>query len=263
MAKLGSQGRRLHFRHEPGACGYGLYRQLTGLGHACAVVAPSLIQVKSLIPLKAGDRVKTDRRDAAMLAKLRRAGDLTAVWGPDAAHDALRDLVRARATAVRCLGKARRHLQGVLLRHGRICPGKKGWTVACRRWLTTVRFDPRAQQIVFQDHVHAVTDAEARVDRLTRQIADLVPNWSLAPVVEAIQAMRGAACVVAVTVVAEVGDFSRFAPPPASAHGHLGPTPSEHSSGTTVRRGGITRAGSSLARRALVEGPGATGCSHA
>ena len=247
VAKLATKARHLHFCYEAGPCGYGLHRQLTGLGHACDVVAPSLI------PVKAGDRVKTDRRDAEMLAKLHRAGELTSVWVPDTAHEAMRDLVRARATAVRGLGKARQHLQGFLLRHGRIHPGKKGWTVAYRRWLTTLRFDHDAQQIVFQDYVHAVTDAEARVDRLTKQIADLVPAWSLAPVVEAIQAMRGVAFVVAVTVVAEVGDFSRFANP-RQLMAYLGLTPSEHSSGATVRRGGITKSGSSLARRALVEG---------
>ena len=164
----------------------------------------------SLIPVKAGDRVKTDRRDAVMLAKLHRAGDLTAVWVPDAAHEAMRDLVRARATAMRLLGKARQHLQGFLLRHGRIYSGKKGWTVAYRRWLTTMRFPHPAQQIVFQDYVDAVSDAEARVERLTGQIADLLPGWSLAPVVAAVQAMRGVAFIVAVTVVAEVGDFRRF-----------------------------------------------------
>ena len=211
------------------------------------VVAPSLI------PVKAGDRVKTDRRDAVMLAKLHRAGELTAVWVPDAAHEAMRDLVRARATAVRVLGKARQHLQGFLLRHGRVYPGKKGWTVAYRRWLTTVRFEHPAQQIVFQDYVHAVADAEARVERLTRQIAELLPGWSLAPVVEAVQAMRGVAFIVAVTVVAEVGDFSRF-DNPRQLMAYLGLTPSEHSSGATVRRGGITKAGSGLARRALIEG---------
>ncbi len=129
---------------------------MTELGHDCVVVAPSLI------PVKAGDRVKTDRRDAAMLAKLHRAGELTAVWVPDAAHEAVRDLVRARATAVRVAGKARQHLQGFLLRHGRLYPGKKGWTKAYRRWLTTVSFAHPAQQIVLQDYIHAVTDAEAR-----------------------------------------------------------------------------------------------------
>jgi transposase len=188
-----------------------------------------------------------------MLAKLHRAGELTAVWVPDAAHEAMRDLVRARATAVRVLGKARQHLQGFLLRHGRIYPGKKGWTVAYRRWLTTVRFQHPAQQIVFQDYVDAVADAEARVERLTGQIAALLPSWSLAPVVEAVQAMRGVAFIVAVTVVAEVGDFHRFETP-RLLMAYLGLTPSEHSSGSSIRRGGITKAGSGLARRVLIEG---------
>ena len=115
-----TDGRRLRFCYEAGPCGYGLHRQITDLGHECAVVAPSLI------PMKAGDRIKTDRRDAVMLAKLHRAGELTAVWVPDAAHEAMRDLIRARATAVRVLGKARQHLQGFLLRHGRVYPGKEG-----------------------------------------------------------------------------------------------------------------------------------------
>jgi len=187
VEKLGADGVRLHFCYEAGPCGYGLHRQLVEMGHNCIVVAPSLI------PVKAGDRVQTDRRDAVILAKLHRAGELTAVWLPDTAHEAMRDLVRARATAMRVLGKARQHLQGFLLRHGRIYPGKKGWTVAYRRWLTTVRFQHPAQQIVFQDYVDAVADAEARAERLTGQIADLLPSWSLAPVVEAVQAMRGVA----------------------------------------------------------------------
>jgi hypothetical protein len=162
----------------------------------------------SLIPIKAGERVKTDRRDALMLAKLHRAGELTPIWILDAAHEAMRDLVRARATAGRVLSKARRHLQGFLLRHEQIYRGTRAWTLAYRRWLTTVRFAHPAQQIVRQDYIHAVQDAEARRDRLTRQIEELLPNWSMAPVVAAVQAMRGVALVVAVTVVAEVGDFS-------------------------------------------------------
>lgn len=158
----------------------------------------------SFIPMKAGDRVKTDRRDAVMLAKLHRAGELTSVWIPDDAHEAMRDLIRARATAVRVLGKARQHLQGFFLRHERIYPGKKGWTGAYRRWLARVRFDHPAQQIVLQDYIHAVEDAEARVERLVSQIEELLPAWSMRPVVEAVQAMRGVGLIVAVTVVAEV-----------------------------------------------------------
>jgi transposase len=246
-SRLGKSGRRLSFCYEAGPCGYGLHRLLTGSGHECVVVAPSLI------PMKAGDRVKTDRRDALMLAKLHRAGELTAIWIPDAAHEAMRDLVRARATAVRVLTKARQHLQGFLLRHERIYRGARGWTLAYRRWLSTVRFEHPAQQIVLQDYIHAVQEAELRRDRLTQQIEEVLPNWSMAPVVAALQSMRGVALVVAVTVVAEVGDFRRFANP-RQLMAYLGLVPSEHSSGSSVRRGGITKAGNALARRVLIEG---------
>jgi len=246
-ARLGKGGRRLSLCYEAGPCGYGLHRLLTGCGHSCIVVAPSLI------PIKSGDRVKTDRRDAMMLAKLHRAGELTAIWIPDAAHEAIRDLVRARATAGQVLSKARQHLQGFLLRHDRIYRGVRAWTLAYRRWLTTVRFEHPAQQIVLQDYIHAVEDAEARRDRLTRQIEEMLPSWSMAPVATALQAMRGVALVVAVTVVAEVGDFRRFANA-RQLMAYLGLVPSEHSSGSTIRRGGITKAGNALARRVLIEG---------
>ena len=246
-AKLGRGGRRLSFSYEAGPCGYGLHRLLTACGHSCVVVAPSLI------PMKSGDRVKTDRRDAMMLAKLHRAGELTAIWIPDATHEAIRDLVRARATAGRVLSKARQHLQGFLLRHDRIYRGARAWTQAYWRWLTTVRFEHPAQQIVLQDYIHAVEDAEARRDRLTRQIEEMLPGWSMAPVVAALQAMRGVALVVAVTVVAEVGDFCRFANA-RQLMAYLGLVPSEHSSGSTIRRSGITKAGNTLVRRVLIEG---------
>ena len=246
-ARLSKGGRRLSFCYEAGPCGYGLHRLLTGCGHDCVVVAPSLI------PIKAGDRIKTDRRDAVMLAKLHRAGELTPIWIPDAAHEAMRDLVRARATAGRVLSKARQHLQSFLLRHDQIYRGARAWTLAYRRWLTTVRFAHPAQQIVLQDYIHAVQDAEARLDRLTRQIEELLPSWSMAPVVTALQAMRGIALVVAVTVVAEVGDFRRFANA-RQLMAYLGLVPSEHSSGASIRRGGITKAGNVLARRVLIEG---------
>jgi transposase len=247
VRRLADKGQELRFCYEAGPCGYGLQRQIQQLGHPCEVVAPSLI------PVRSGDRVKTDRRDALSLAKLHRAGELTPVWVPDAAHEAMRDLIRARATAVRVLGKARQHLQGFLLRHGRIHAGRRAWTVAYRRWLTTLRFEHPAQQIVLQDYLHAVQSAERRVVQLVEQIRDLLPSWSLAPVVEALQAMRGVALIVAVTVAAEVGDFSRFANP-RQLMAYLGLVPSERSSGSTVRRGGITKAGNALARRVLIEG---------
>ena len=146
--------------YEAGPCGFALQRFLTAHDVPCEVIAPTLI------PRRPGDRIKTDRRDAVMLAKLHRAGELTAVWVPDAAHEAMRDLIRARATAVRVLGKARQHLQGFLLRHGRVYAGKKGWTLPYRRWLTMVRFDHPAQQVVLQDYIHSVYDAEERIARL-------------------------------------------------------------------------------------------------
>jgi transposase len=230
--RLGRRGERLRFCYEAGPCGYGLHRLLSRLGHDCAVVAPSLI------PKKPGDRVKTNRRDAAMLARLHRAGELTSVWVPDAAHEAMRDLVRARATAGRVLTKARQHLTGFLLRHGRSYAGARAWTLAHRRWLTTVRFDHPAQQIVMQDYIHAVEDAEKRIIRLVEQIEMLLEHWSMARVVKAIQAMRGVAFVNAVTIVAEIGDFARFDNPrPLMAY--VGLVPSEHSTG----EGGITKAG--------------------
>jgi transposase len=189
VERLKGRPRQLSFCYEAGPCGYGVKRHLAsigcsaGLGQDCSVVAPSLI------PSRPGERVKTNRRDATTLARLHRAGELTPVWVPDAAHEAMRDLVRARATARRVLGKARQHLQGFLLRHGRIDRGVRGWTRAYRRWLTTVRFDHPAQQIVLQDYIHAVEDAEARLVRLERQIEAFLPRWSMAPAVEGVQAM--------------------------------------------------------------------------
>jgi transposase len=190
-ARSSTADRRRRFCYEAGPCGYGLHRLLTGCGHDCMVVAPSLI------PTKAGDRVKTD---GLMLAKLHRAGELTPIWIADAAREAMRDLVPARATAGRVLSKARQHLQSFLLRHDQIYRRGRAWTLAYRRWLTTIRFADPAPQIVLQDAIHAVQDAEARRERLPRPIEELLPNWSMAAVVTALQAMRGVALVVAVTI---------------------------------------------------------------
>ena len=164
----------------------------------------------------------------------------------------MRDLVRARRSAVRALRQARQQLCGFLLRHQRI-HGGKSWTLAHRRWLATVRFEHPAQQIVLQDHIHTVADAEARRDALTAQIEALVPQWSLAPVVAALQAMRGVALIVAVTLAAEVGDLTRFQAP-RQLMAYLGLVSSENSTGRKVRRGAITKAGNTRVRRVLVEG---------
>jgi transposase len=218
---------------------------LSAHGHECVVVAPSLI------PKRAGDRVKTDRRDAASLARLHRAGELTAVWVPDAGHEAMRDLVRARLDAVHALRRARQQLSGFLLRQG--CHyGRPAWTKLHRRWLAGLKFEQAVHHIVLEDYIAAVEAAEARRDRLTAQIEAMLPDWTLAPVVAALQTMRGMALVNAATLIAELGDLSRFANP-RQLMAYLGLVPCEHSSGASVRRGGLTKAGNSAARRLLIE----------
>jgi transposase len=245
VGKLGQEGVELRFCYEAGPCGYGIQRQLSAAGHGCVVVAPSLI------PKRPGDRIKTDRRDACSLAKLHRAGELTAVWVPDAGHEAMRDLVRARLDAVRALRRARQQLSGFLLRQG--CHyGRPAWTKLHRRWLAGLRFAQAAHHIVLEDYIQAVEVARERRDRLTAQIEAMLADWALAPIVAALQTMRGMALVNAATLIAELGDLSRFANP-RQLMAYLGLVPSEHSSGASVRRGGITKAGNSAARRLLIE----------
>src|SRR6266404_3567341 len=206
LRKLCGDGMRLRFCYEAGPCGYGIQRRLSTRGHECVVVAPSLI------PKRAGDRVKTDRRDAASLARLHRAGELPAGWVPDAAHEAMRDLVRARLDAVHALRRARQQLSGFLLRQG--CHyGRPAWTKLHRRWLAGLNFAQAVHHIVLEDYIAAVEAAEARRDRLTAQIAAMLPDWTLAPVVAALQTMRGMALVNAATLIAELGDLSRFSNP--------------------------------------------------
>ena len=245
LRKLGGDGMMLRFCYEAGPCGYGLHRRLSARGHECVVVAPSLI------PKRAGDRIKTDRRDAASLAKLHRAGELTAVWVPDVGHEAMRDLVRARLDAVHSLRRARQQLSGFLLRQG--CHySRPAWTKLHRRWLAGLKFEQAVHHIVLEDYMAAVDVAATRRDRLTAQIEAMLPDWTLAPVVAALQTMRGMALVNAATLIAELGDLSRFANP-RQLMAYLGLVPSEHSSGASVRRGGITKAGNGAARRLLIE----------
>jgi transposase len=245
VRKLGREGVKLRLCYEAGPCGYGIQRHLSARGHECVVVAPSLI------PRRAGDRVKTDRRDAASLARLHRAGELTAVWVPDAGHEAIRDLVRARLDAVHALRRARQQLSGFLLRQG--CHyGRPAWTKLHRRWLAGLNFEQAVHHIVLEDYIAAVEAAQARRDRLTAQIEAMLADWTLAPVVAALQTMRGMALVNAATLIAELGDLSRFANP-RQLMAYLGLVPSEHSSGARVKRGGLTKAGNSAARRLLIE----------
>ncbi|WP_246781221.1 IS110 family transposase [Rhizobium sp. BK591] len=236
----------VHFCYEAGPTGYGLHRLIRSLGHECVVVAPSLI------PRKPGDRVKTNRRDALALARLLRAGELTEVWVPDEGHEAMRDLVRARAAAVETLRVHRQQISAFMLKHGRIYPRKKAWTMRYLCWLQEQQFDHPAHQIALQEMVEAVRVSKERVGRLETVIEEFVPNWSLAPVIRALQTLRGVDLIVAVTFATEVGDVSRFESP-RQLMGYLGLVPGERSTGETVRRGSISKAGNGRVRHMLVE----------
>ncbi|HEX9841094.1 MAG TPA: IS110 family transposase [bacterium] len=246
VKRLAREGSVLDFCYEAGPCGYGLHRQLTGLGQHCAVVAPSLI------PRKAGVRLKTDRRDALGLARLHRAGELTPVWVPDSEQEALRDLTRAREDMKAIELKARQRLGAFLLRHGRVYGGKSRWTQAHWRWLETVKFASPVQQIVLQEYIEAVKEAQRRVAGLEAQMRAALAGWSLEPVARGLMALRGVSLITAMTVLAELGDLTRFASP-RELMGYLGLVPSEHSSGGTRRQGGITHTGNGHARRVVVE----------
>lgn len=235
--------------YEAGPTGYALYWQLTALGVKCEVVAPTLV------PVKAGDRVKTDRRDAEKLARSYRAGDLTAVWVPDAAHEALRDVVRAREAAKKDQLRAKHRLSKFLLRHGRRPPeGTKAWTMKYWAWLKTVRFEFEAQEATLLDYRTEVERAADRIERLEKAIDAAVETApaQMKAVIEALQSLRGVAKITATTLVTEVGNFSRFARPKLLM-GYGGLVPSEHSSGNRKRQGGITKTGNAHLRRVLVE----------
>ena len=247
IRKLQSKGATLVFVYEAGPCGYWLYRYLTRKGLSCHVVAPSLI------PKKPGDRVKTDRRDAITLARSMRSGDLTAVYVPQIEDEAIRDLSRGREDAMRDLKATKHRLKAFLLRQDIRYEGRANWNAAHLRWLSEVVCPPRAQPIVFQEYVRAVTEQHERLQRLETALHEEVKGWRLYPVVEAIQALRGVELTGAVIVIAELGDLTRF-DTPRKLMSYLGLTPSEYSSGERRRQGGITKAGNSHARRALVEG---------
>ena len=247
VRKLAAKYERLTFCYEAGPTGYGLHRQIKELGFECTVVAPSLI------PKRPGDKVKTNRRDALSLAKLLRADELTAVWVPDGRHEAMRDLTRARETAMLDLRTKRQHVSAFLLRVGRPYPAsKKTWTKAHMIWLTSQKLAHCEQRLAFEEMLLAARQAQERVGRLDQAIAAAVPDWSLAEVVTALMALRGFDLISATIFLAEIGDLSRF----GSARelmAYLGLVPSEESTGPQVKRGGITKAGNHRARRILVE----------
>jgi transposase len=246
IRRLHSKASHLVFAYEAGPTGYALYRYLKGKGEECHVIAPSLI------PKRAGARVKTNRRDAVELARLLRSGDLVSVWVPRIEDEAIRDVCRARDAARITLKAAKLRLRSFLLRLGLAYTGRARWTDAHRRYLARVVCPTPVQQIVFQELVHAVDEQVERVARLERELAELAPSWRLYPVVEAVQALRGVEFLVAITVLAELGDLTRFTNPRQLA-AFVGLIPSEHSSGSSRRQGGITKAGNGRARRVLVE----------
>ena len=223
-----------------------MYRYLTEKGLTCEVVAPSLI------PRRPGDKVKTDRRDAVELARLSRSGDLTAVYVPTVEDEAIRDLCRARDAARVTLKDAKLRLKAFLLRLGLHYVGRADWNAAHQRYLAKVVCPTPAQQIVFQEGVRAVDEQVDRLTRIEAEWHELAPHWHRYPVVEALQALRGVQWVVALTVVAELGDLTRFDSPRQLA-AFVGLVPSEYSTGTARRQGGITKAGNGRARRVLVE----------
>lgn len=246
IAKLAAKYSRLTFCYEAGPTGYGVYRLIKNLGHECIVAAPSLI------PKKPGDRVKTNRRDAVSLTKLLRAGELTAVWVPDERHEAMRDLSRARLAAKKDLQGKRQQISSLMLRLGRCYPGKTTWGPAHMKWLMSQKLEYREQRMVLEELLQGIRQEGERVERLEQAIRAAVPEWSLAEVVTALQAMRGIDLIAAVAILAEIGDLSRFQNP-RELMGYLGLVPSESSTGDKVKRGGITKAGNSRARRILVE----------
>jgi transposase len=248
VKKLGPAA-QLRVCYEAGRTGYVIYWQLTGLGVHCDVVAPTLV------PVKAGDRVKTDRRDATKLARSYRAGDLTPVWVPDAAHEALRDLVRAREAAKKDQLRARHRLGKFLLRHGRRpATATTPWTQRHLTWVRQVQFEQPAQVATRLDYLHEVDHVADRLERLERAIDDAVKTAParMRAVIEGLQALRGIALVSAVTIVAEVGELSRFTRAP-QVMGYGGMGAREDSSGPRTRRGGITKTGNAHLRRIAIE----------
>lgn len=248
IRKLGSV-EQLRACYEAGPTGYVLYWQLSELGVECAVIAPTLA------PVKAGDRVKTDRRDAERLARSHRAGDLTAVWVPDAASEALRDLVRAREAAKQDQLRARHRLSKFLLRQGqRPAAGVKAWTVAYMTWVRQLRFQQPAQDAVRLDYLHEVEHMSERIKRLEEAIREAVQQAppQMQAFVQGLQALRGIALISAVTIASEIGSVSRFRNA-RQLMSYSGTVPSENSSGKRVQRGGITKSGNAHLRRILGE----------
>ena len=244
--RLSEDGAEVRYVYEAGPTGFALCRHLRSRQIVCEVVSPSLI------PKRASDRVKTDRRDALNLARLFRAGELTPIHVPDEMDEAIRDLVRCRLTAVQDLRRCRQRIKGFLLRYGRRYSGKSSWTAEHLNYLSAIKFSFPAQQIAFEELLSAVKDPADRIERLETALEEQIKTWARLPLVKALMCLRGLALINAVTWVAEIGEFSRF-DHPSKLMAFVGLTPSEDSSGQRRQQGSITKTGNAACRRAVVE----------
>lgn len=246
--KLEKRGKELEFCYEAGQLGYGLCRQIKSMGHECFVVAPSLI------PQKPGDKVKTDPRDARNLARCLRNGDLTPVWVPDEEHEELRDLVRARQSSVEDLHRNRQRLLKFLVKLGIRKPKGmiKNWTVKHREWLKSLKLTNQGQQMILCEHLYSIEECENKISRFESEITVQCAHSSLLSLIEALQAFKGIGLITAATIVAEVGDLTRFRKA-SQLMSYAGLVPGEHSSGNTIKRGSITKAGNSHLRWIITE----------
>jgi transposase len=246
LRKISSASRTLVV-YEAGPCGYGLARRLNAEGYRCEVVAPAHIARSPI-----DQRIKTDRRDALLLARESRAGNLVPVVMPDERDEALRDLSRSREDVLAARLRAHQQMKALLLRHGRTCPGRIAWSPAHERTLSTIRLAYPAQDIAFVEYRNAIKDAHERLERLTQALRVQSQQWRMRPLVQALMCLRGIDFIASVTFVAEIGDPRRFAHPTALM-AYLGLVPSEFSSGRSRHQGSITKAGNKHARRMLIE----------
>ena len=247
LKKINPEGEVMELCYEAGPCGYGLYHQLTASGHQCQVVAPTLI------PKRASDKVKTDRRDSLRLAELLRAGELTSVWVPDAEQEAIRDLVRTRDDFKTSQRQVRQQLLGFLLRHSqRWTGGKQNWTKGFWQWVEALQMPSAHQQFALRQYIDAVRFYNTQIQEIEKQMLVAKKGWALEPIVDALMAMRGINLVAGMGIIAELGDLSRFSKP-TQLMAYLGLVPSEHTSGDSRRQGGITKTGNGHVRRLLIE----------
>lgn len=247
LKKINPDGEVLALCYEAGPCGYGLYRQLNASAHHCEVIAPSLI------PKRASDKLKTDKRDSLRLAELLRAGELTPVWVPDAKQEAIRDLVRTRDDFKTSQRQARQQLLAFMLRHSLSWTGgKKNWTLGFWKWLEAIQMPDAHQQFALKEYIDAVRYYSSRIQGIEKQMYAAKSGWALEPIVEGLMAMRGVNLVTAMGIVSELGDLSRFSKP-TQLMAYLGLIPSEHTSGNNRRQGGITKSGNGQVRRLLIE----------